>query len=77
MILQQMQKVDELAIQRGLKIKDYPNKWESAKNLALLVGKHTYKEESAFEAACRMFLELGGESDKGFYDVLEGNFLEG
>ena len=69
-------KEDELAIERGLKIRDYPGKWKTAKSLALRTRKDKYPEESAFELACRHFVELGGEMQKPYYDVLNSETLD-
>ena len=71
-----MTKTDELAIERGLQIKEFPSKWVDAKDLALLRLKHYHSEESAFELACRFFLELGAETSAGYYDLLEAKYLD-
>jgi hypothetical protein len=70
------QKVDELAIERGLQIREFPGKWKTAKSHALWTRKDKYPEESAFEAACRIFVELGGEMQKPYYDVLNSANVE-
>lgn len=54
---------DELAIEKGYLIKDYPSKWKQAKDTAIRMDKSEYSEESAFALACRLFLELGGKRD--------------
>ncbi len=69
------QKTDELAIERGLQIREFPTKWKQAKDMALRMRKDRYAEESAFEWACRVYLELGGESKQPFYDVLNSQVL--
>jgi len=52
---------DELALEKGYLIKDYPTKWRQAKNMAIQKDKKDYSEDSAFALACRLFLELGGQ----------------
>ena len=54
---------DELAIEKGYLIKEYPSKWKQAKDAAIRMDKSEYGlgEDSAFSVACRLFLELGGK----------------
>ncbi|MDQ3130527.1 MAG: hypothetical protein M3Q99_07180 [Acidobacteriota bacterium] len=66
---------DQLAIERGLQIREYHGKWNAAKEIALRTRTDKYAEESAFELACRIFVELGGEMRKPFYDVLNSQVL--
>ena len=66
---------DQLAIERGLQIREYHGKWNAAKDIALRTRTDKYPEESAFEAACRIFVELGGESKLNCYDVLNSDCL--
>ena len=73
--LKTMQLCDELAIERGLKIREYPGKWKTAKDIALHARKDKYAEESAFELACRNFLELGGEMSANFYGLLNSEII--
>lgn len=70
-----MQEEDLLAIERGLLIKDYPVKWKQAKSQALRADKLSYSEDSAFELACRFFLELGGVMQGNFYGILNSEKL--
>lgn len=65
-----MDKIDELAIERGCDIHNYSGKWCRAKDIALRADKASYPEGSAAEYAYRLFVELGGHMAKGFYGVL-------
>ena len=73
--LKTMQLLDQLAIERGLQIREYPGKWDKAKDIALRTRTDKYNEESAFDLACRIFLELGGESKQNYYDILNSDVL--
>ena len=68
--------VDRLAIERGLQIREYPTKWKDAKDIALRTRTDKFPEESAFELACRVFVELGGGMQKPFYDVLNSEVVK-
>lgn len=70
-----MRQYEQLAIERGLLIREYHGKWKDAVGIALRARKDEYDEESAFEFACRVYLELGGESRQPFYDVLNSQVL--
>ena len=54
---------DELAIEKGYLVKEYPSKWKQAKDIAIRMDKSKYGlgEDSAFSVTCRLFLELGGK----------------
>lgn len=70
-----MDKTDELAIERGLKIRDYPGKWKQAKDVALRMPKDSYPEDTAFDLSHRLFLELGAESGLPYYGLLNADRL--
>ena len=70
-----MRQYEHLAIERGLLICEYPGKWKDALDIAIRARKDEYTEESSFEFACRVFVELGGESRQPFYDVLNSDVL--
>ncbi len=72
-----MKTTDEMALERGLKIREYPGKWSQAKNLALNYRKDKYEEDTAFALAYRLFLELGGESGKPIDGLLDSEFISG
>lgn len=69
-------KEDELAIERGLLIKEYPSKWKQAKSVAIRADKDSYAEGTAFEYACRLFLQLGGKQEGNFYGLLNAESIK-
>lgn len=69
-------KSDELAIERGLDIKNYPVKWKQALDIALRADKDSYTEGNAFEYACRCYVELGGQSANNFYGLLNEEIIK-
>lgn len=62
--------LDNTALEMGLDIINYSGKWKEAKRLAFSTDKRDYQEGelTAFNVACRLFLELGGERVKPSLD---------
>lgn len=70
-----MQMTEEVAIQQGLDIRNYGGKWRRAKDMALRAEKDSYPEGSAALYAYRLFMEMGGGNNGGFYGLLNEDTL--
>ena len=69
--------LDNTAIERGLDIENHPAKWKQAKKLAFQTDRRDFREDElcAFEVACRLFLELGGNKVKPSIDKILQDIL--